>query len=89
MTSKELQHHLFMCAKVVADSHEFEIYSFTVDGDLVDVSWRGFDTQGNAVGLTHVFDLSLMKMSRIPKAAIEEEVFICGKIIEEGLSDDH
>lgn len=89
MESKELQHHLFRRAKDVADSHEFEIHSFAVDGDLVDVSWRGFDTQGNAVELTHVFDLSLIKLAISPKAAIEEEVFICEKIIEEALSDGY
>lgn len=88
MENKGLQRHLFSCVKAVADSTEFELKSFTVDGGLVDVSWKGFDAQGNAVELAHVFDLSLIGMSRIPKAEIEEEVFICKKIIEKALSDD-
>lgn len=82
MENKGLQHHLFRCAKIMADSAEFDVHSFAVDGELVDISWRGFDAHGNAVELTHVFDLSLIKLAKIPEAAIEEEVFICEKIIE-------
>lgn len=82
MENKDLQHHLFRCVKTVSDSTEFELHYFTVDGDLVDVSWRGFDAQGNAVELTYVFDLSIMKLSRIPKVEIEEEVFICEKMLQ-------
>ena len=89
MENKDLQRHLFSLVKAVADSTEFELKSFTVDGDLVDVSWKVSDAQGNAVELAHAFYLSLMRMSRIPEVEIEEEVFICKKIIEEAMSDDH
>jgi len=85
MENKDLQRHLFNCVKTVADSNGFDLHSFTVDEDLVDVSWRGFDTQGNLVELTHAFDLQRMSLARTPKAAIEGDVFICEKTIKEAV----
>ena len=35
MENKDLQCHLLHCVKTVADNNEFDLQSFTVDGNLI------------------------------------------------------
>ena len=88
MDKVELQKYLYKSAKDLSETIGFDLETFTVIENVVDISWQGQDKDGFGLRLDRKVDLSLIENMIYPRFGIDEEIFICREIINRALNNN-